>query len=174
MIRPGNRKSDAPRSRFDDDAARMGPPSEASGIVSPAAHGGPHPGVPELPLARNELPKTVQKLIEQQFHSVADVDTLLLLVRDHRGWDASAVARKLRIDVDQTAEILARLRRRGLLRAEEDTYRFDPRDPALAAAVMLLANLYPTYRVAIVSKIYARPSGPITDFSDAFRLRKET
>jgi hypothetical protein len=25
-----------------------------------------------------------------------------------------------------------------------------------------------------VSAIYARPSGPITDFSDAFRLRKET
>lgn len=124
-------------------------------------------------MARTELPRSVQKLIEKHFHSVADVDTLLLLCREQRDWAAHAVARELHIDADQAAAILARLRRNGLLRAEGESYRFHPRDPGLAEAVASLAALYPTYRVAIISLIYARATGPITDFSNAFRVRKE-
>ena len=124
-------------------------------------------------MAWNQLPAAVRHLIEHHFDSGADVDTLLLLCREHRGWTASAVAGELRLDVDQTANILTRLRRSGLLRAEGESYRYHPRDPALADAVGKLAQLYPSYRVAIVSLIYARPTGPIRDFSDAFRLRKE-
>lgn len=124
-------------------------------------------------MARNELPAPVRHLIEHHLESAPDVDTLLLLAREHRNWSASAVASELRIDLDQAANILIRLRRTGLLRAEGEVYRFHPRDPALAEAVAKLAEVYPTYRVAIVSLIYARPTGPIRDFSDAFRLRKE-
>ncbi|MCA1846112.1 MAG: hypothetical protein LC792_23560, partial [Actinobacteria bacterium] len=66
-----------------------------------------------------------------------------------------------------------RLRRRGFLRSQEKSYRFDPRDPAMAVAVAMLAELYPAYRLAVVSLIYARPTGPVRDLSDAFRLRKK-
>jgi len=108
-------------------------------------------------LARNELPTSVQDLIQQHLDSAADVETLLLLRRDHRGWTARAVARELRIDVEQAANILARLRRTGLLRRTEDgTYRFDPREPDLAGAVARLAQLYPAYRVAVVHQLYGR------------------
>lgn len=124
-------------------------------------------------MARNELPRSVQKLIEQHFHSVADVEALLLLLREQSDWAAPAVARELHIDADQAAAILARLRRIGLLQAEGEVYRFHPRDPAVAEAVASLAALYPTYRAAIISLIYARASGPVTDFSNAFRVRKE-
>ncbi len=124
-------------------------------------------------MTRNELPRSVQKLIEQCFHRVADVDTLLLLFRDECDWAAPAVARELHIDADQAAAILARLRRIGLLRAEGEAYRFHPRDPELAEVVASLAALYPAYRTAIISLIYARATGPITDFSNAFRVRKE-
>lgn len=128
---------------------------------------------PEFCLARNELPRRVQELIERHCQSAADVDVLLLLCREHRDWTAAAVANELRIDPDQAAAILARLQRKGLLRAEGASYRFQPRDPSVADAVRTLAELYPAYRVAIVALIYARPTGPIRDFSDAFRLRKE-
>lgn len=124
-------------------------------------------------MARNELPRSVQNLIEQHFHSAPDVETVLLLWREQCGWGAPAVARELRLDLDQTAAILARLHRRGLLQAEGESYRFHPRDPAEAEAVARLAELYPAYRVAIVSLIYARPTGPIKDFANAFRVRKE-
>ena len=129
--------------------------------------------LPELPLARNELPRSVLKLIERHVHSAPDVETLLLLWREEGDWGAPAVARELRLDVEQVAAILARMHRRGLLRAEGASYRFHPRDPAEAEAVAKLAELYPAYRVAIVALIYARPTGPVKDFSDAFRVRKE-
>lgn len=124
-------------------------------------------------MARNELPRSVRDLIEHHFDSAPDVDTLLLLRREQRGWTASAVARELRIDVDQAADILVRLRQRGLLRAEGESYYFHPRDAALTEAVAQLAELYPAYRIAIVYLIYAMPTRRIRDFSDAFRLRKE-
>ncbi len=124
-------------------------------------------------MARNELPRSVRQLIEQHVHSAADIDTLLLLCRHDDLWAPIAVARELRIDEDQAAGILARLCRRGLLRADGDFYRFHPRDATIADAVATLAVLYPTYRVAIVALIYGRPTGPIRDFSNAFRLRNE-
>jgi hypothetical protein len=125
-------------------------------------------------LGRTELPASVRNLIERHLDSAAHVETLLLLCQDEGPWTAQAVARELRIDRDQAAGILDRLSRSGLLGQDgEGSFRYEPRRPKLAEAVALLARLYPTYRVAIVSEIYARPSGPIRDFSEAFRVRKD-
>ena len=114
---------------------------------------------------RKELPTSVQQLIRQHFDSAVDVETLLLLQRDRRGWTESNVARELRVNVDQARNILTRLRRAGLLRANGDAYHFDPREPALAGSVAMLAQMYPAYRLAFVSLIYGRPSGTISDAS---------
>jgi DNA-binding IclR family transcriptional regulator len=107
------------------------------------------------------LPTAVQKLIQRHLASAADVETLLLLRRENRGWTASAVARELRIDGDQAGSILARLHQRGLLREARGSYHFDPRYPEQAEAVASLAQLYPRYRTAVVSLIY----GPAGTFS---------
>jgi hypothetical protein len=116
-------------------------------------------------LTSTQLPASVQQLIQGHFASAADVDMLLLLRRDHRGWTAPAIARELRMDAEQAGTILARLHRTGLLRATGGSYWFDPRDPALAGAAATLAQLYPAYRMAVVSLIYGRPTGAISDFS---------
>ena len=116
------------------------------------------PYIRELPLARNELPTSVQHLIRQHFDSAVDVETLLLLQRDLGDWTPAAVARELRINIDQARDVLIRLRRTGLLRAAGGAYQFDPDDPALAGAAATLARLYPTYRLAVVSLIYRAPS----------------
>ena len=124
-------------------------------------------------MGRTDLPAAVRDLIEHQLDSAADVDTLLLLCTSGSPWSAPAVARELKIDGEQAAEILARLCRSGLLQGGSGAYRYGPKSPKLARAVAALAELYPMYRVAIVSEIYAHPSGPIRDFSEAFRLRSE-
>ena len=116
-------------------------------------------------MASNELPASVQHLIRHHFSSATDVDALLLLRRDHRAWTAPALARELRMNVDQAEAVLSRLQRSGLVRTADDSYRFDPRDPALAGAAAALAQLYPAYRVAVISLIYCRPRGSISDFS---------
>ncbi|HYH51240.1 MAG TPA: hypothetical protein VEG38_16965 [Acidimicrobiia bacterium] len=116
-------------------------------------------------MAPKDLPASVQQLIRQHFSSATDVDALLLLRRDRRAWTASTLARELRMNVDQARAVLTRLQRSGLLRTVDDTYRFDPRDPQLAGATAALAQLYPAYRVAVISLIYGRPTGAISDFS---------
>lgn len=125
-------------------------------------------------MGRTELPLSVKNLIEHHLDSAADVDTLLLLCQTGAAWNGPDLARELRIDDQQAAGILARLARTGLLRRERGAYRYHPRSETLAEAVATLAQIYPAYRVAIVSEIYARPSGPIRDFSEAFRLRGES
>jgi hypothetical protein len=115
-------------------------------------------------LAANELPVSVQRLIRHHFSSATEVEAMLLMRRDGRTWTASGLARELRMNADQAQAILTRLQRSGLLRTVGDTYRFDPRDPALAGAASALARLYPAYRVAVISLIYGRPTGAISDF----------
>ena len=122
-----------------------------------------------------ELPSEVRAFIVRHLTSGAQLEILLLLHRQRdRSWSAAAVGRELRIDAEQAAWSLSRLADDGLLDGDEDAgYRFEPRLRRKASAVDALAGLYPTYRVAIISLIFSKPSGPMQDFSDAFRLREE-
>jgi hypothetical protein len=80
----------------------------------------------------------------------------------------------LRIDLEQAAWVLSRLAADGLLTGDDHAgYRFETRARRKAHAVERLAALYPTYRVAIISLIFSKPSGAMHDFSDAFRLRED-
>ena len=122
-----------------------------------------------------ELPGEVRAFIVRHLTSGAQLEILLLLHRHRdRSWSAAAVGRALRIDLEQAAWGLSRLAAHGLLGGDgESEYRFEPRLRRKAQAVDALADLYPTYRVAIISLIFSKPSGPMRDFSDAFRLREE-
>jgi hypothetical protein len=122
-----------------------------------------------------ELPSEVRAFIVRHLTSGAQLEILLLLHRDRsRPWTAAAVGRELRIDAEQAAWSLSRLLADGLLAGDDESgFRFEPRLKRKAHAVDGLAALYPTYRVAIISLIFSKPSGPMQDFSDAFRLRDE-
>lgn len=124
-------------------------------------------------MSHSELTASVRKLIASHLRSATDVDVVLLLHRTERDWAAADVARELRIDDAQAAEILARLSRRELLSAAGSRYRYSPRTASVDEAVTGLARLYPAYRVAIVSYIYTRPSLPLKGLPDAFRLRND-
>ena len=98
---------------------------------------------------------------------------VLLLLRSvsDRGWTAAEVSRELRIDTDQAARILSRFIRSGFVRGLDDRYRYSPRTATVDANVEALARLYPAYRLAVISIIYAHPTAPLRDFSEAFNLR---
>ncbi len=101
-----------------------------------------------------DLPDSVQRLV-RTLGSAAEIETLLLLSRERHAWTAPGVARKLRFDVDQAAAILGRLSRRNLLLSDGGSYRFHPGNPSEAQAVATLAELYPAYRLAVLSFLYA-------------------
>lgn len=121
-----------------------------------------------------ELPQEVRAFVECHLVTGAQADVLLLVHRDaDRVWIAGAVGRELRIDGKQAEQLLDRFVTSGLLRREADGYRYEPRTRRLADVADAFVALYPTYRVAIISLIFSKPSGSIRDFSDAFRLRDE-
>ena len=114
----------------------------------------------------------LRRFIERHFVSGAHLEVLLLL-RAHRDrtWTARDVSRELRIDADQAGHILERCVRSGLVRTLDGRYRYSPRTAMVDTQVDALAQLYPNYRLAVISIIYAQPTAPIRDFSDAFNLR---
>jgi hypothetical protein len=105
------------------------------------------------------LPATVRRFVEGHFDTVTAVEVLLLLHREQpRSWSSSAVARSLRIDTDQTRNILDSLSRGGLLRRRGFTFEYEPRTPETADLVERLAGLYPRYRYRISDLIFTRRS----------------
>ena len=121
-----------------------------------------------------ELPPEIRAFIERHLVNGAQADVLVLVHDDpdHR-WTASDVGRHLRIDDKQADQLLGRFVASGLLRRDAGGYRYEPRNRQLADGADAFVALYPTYRVAIISHIFSKPSGSIRDFSDAFRIRDD-
>ena len=110
-------------------------------------------------MTADTLPTTVRRFVEGHFDTVTAVEVLLLLHREHpRAWSSKAVARCLRIDTDQTRDILDGLTRGGLVRRRGFTFEYEPGSPEMADLVELLAGLYPRYRFRISDVIFAQHS----------------
>jgi DNA-binding IclR family transcriptional regulator len=98
----------------------------------------------------------VRRFVAGNFDTVTAVEVLLLLHRERRAWTSAAVARSLRIDTDQTRNILDALSGSRLLRRRGLTFEYDPATPEIADVVERLAGLYPRYRYRISDLIFAR------------------
>ena len=108
-------------------------------------------------LGADSLPVTVRQFVEGHFDSVTAVEVLLLLHRERpRSWSSVAVARRLRIDEDQTRDILDGLSRDGLVRRRGFTFEYEPRTEDLADAVDWLGTLYSRYRHRIINIIVTK------------------
>lgn len=110
------------------------------------------------------IPELVRDFIAAHLVSAAHLEVLLLLRRrPSRHFDATAVSRELKIDVDQAGHLLARLAGSGLTDRRSGRYRYHPQSRDLLRAVDGLADLYPAYRLAVLSFIFSRPTGDIHD-----------
>jgi hypothetical protein len=123
------------------------------------------------------IPSDVERFILKTISSVGQLEILLLLYETApRQWTAGAVARELRFAVESVANRLEDLRVRGLIAltaGSEPAYRFAPRDAADEDTVRVLASVYETWRVSVITLIYSKPSDPVRQFADAFKFRKK-
>lgn len=111
-----------------------------------------------------QIPGPVRAFVDAHLTSAVHLEVLLLLRRRPDNlFDAPAVGRELRIDVDQGAQMLSRLARSGLARRRAGCYGYHPRSLYLSRAVDALVEVYPAYRPAIISLIFSRPLGAIHD-----------
>lgn len=120
----------------------------------------------------------VKRFINTHLHGFSQLE-LLLHLRDtpNESVTAEVAARELRLGHEQTADLLDDLHSRGLVALDDGDaparYRYEPKSEELALQVEGLAKLYPTYRHRIVQLIFAKPPESITNFCQAFRLRKD-
>jgi len=100
---------------------------------------------------------------------------LLLQHQPSRAWTAVELGRELRIDEQWSMQHLLDLVKRGLLTStgDEGPFQYAPKAPGLDEIIRQLAIDYAERRVSVIELIYAKPSGSLQDFSDAFRLRKD-
>jgi hypothetical protein len=125
------------------------------------------------------LPREVKRFIYKHLHGFSQLE-LLLHLHDNPSEPITAAmaARELRLGDEQAANLLKDLHARGLLAISDsherrESYRYEPSTRELARQVDALAEMYPTYRHRIVQLIFSKPPDSVTDFAQAFRLRKD-
>ena len=103
------------------------------------------------------LPVAVRKFVEGHFDTVTAVEVLLLLHRERpHTWSSGDVARRLRIDPQQTENILNGLHGMGLVRRIDLRFEYAPGNEAQAGAVDTLAAVYSRYRYTISNLIFSK------------------
>lgn len=124
------------------------------------------------------LTPEVKRFINKHLHGFSQLE-LLLHLRDNptESVTPETAARELRLDHEQAARLLGDLQARGLVVTDSpegrESYRYEPMTRELAQQVEALAKLYPTYRHRIIQLIFSKPPESVTNFSQAFRLRKD-
>ena len=89
-------------------------------------------------------------------------------------WSVAEVFRIIQSSEKSTIHCLEALRETGLVASENPgNYRFSPRDQAMAELAVELAKTYRERRVSVIEFIYRKPTDPIQDFAEAFRLWKD-
>lgn len=124
-------------------------------------------------MATEDIPQEVIRFLAEHVESAVQLEVLLLVQsRPDVNWQATDVARELRISAGWTEESLAKLAGAGILEPVSSAYRYAPRSAETAQTIAALAKCYADRRVTIISLIFSKPPDPIRQFSDAFRFRK--
>jgi hypothetical protein len=124
------------------------------------------------------LTPEAKRFINKHLYGVAQLE-LLLHLRDNPGEPVtpSMAARELRLGEEQAVGLLHDLHLRGLLAIDKSEgqkrYRYEPTSRALARQVEAVAKIYPAYRHRVIQLIFSKPPESVTNFAQAFRLRKD-
>ena len=123
------------------------------------------------------IPDDVRRFVLANIPSVPHLEAALLLrgqpAQDHGVAD---VAARLYVPERSAADLLKALCAAGILQCSEGaqpTYRYSPKDAAIATVMDALARAYAENLVGITTLIHDATQRSAQRFSDAFRLRKD-
>ena len=123
-------------------------------------------------MAEIAISADVERLIAAHFHSVEQLEVLLLLRQDEkRLWTPSDIAFELATTESSAASRLADLAERGFARKQPGGHCYDA--TTHGAVVDRLADAYARRRVRVIGLIFAKSSDAVQGFADAFKLRED-
>jgi hypothetical protein len=122
----------------------------------------------------HELSSEVKDFIAEHIHSVIQLEVLLLVSQDgDKVWTAENVGREVNLSPQLAEAQLDALRSANLLdEAGAGLYRYNPSSDQLRKTVKHLAGAYATQRVAVLTRILAKPVDKVRLFTEAFRMIK--
>lgn len=125
-------------------------------------------------MTENLIPADVRAFIVEHIHSIAEMEMLLLLRANPAAqWTADQIARRIYTPEPTVAKALERMCGEGFLACAENLYRYDVRDDARRDLVDRMATLYSSHLIPVTNVIHDRDRH-LREFSDAFKLKKET
>ena len=126
-------------------------------------------------MQKDDIQGELRTFVAEKIHSVAQLETLLLLLGEpQKSWTAAEASRALYISPEMAAGLLAELAARGLVSASsEGAYRYGPTAEQMDRCVRQLAELYASRRVSIISLIHSSPVDKLRSFADAFRISRD-
>ena len=122
------------------------------------------------------IPRETQAFLRTYIRSIGQLE-LLLAIRDTggRAVTPAGLAKEQRIDPEVAEAHILEMSGAGFLEGpdEEGAFRYGPRSRELAGQVDAMADVYKTYRVAVINFVFSMPSESVQSFADAFRIRKD-
>jgi predicted transcriptional regulator len=112
----------------------------------------------------------LQKFVAQHVHSVEQMEILCVLCDDaQKCWSVAEIFRQVQSSEKSISDCLKKLTANGIVTQTTDGYRLAADKIPLVSE---LAEAYRKRRVMIIELIY-KPTAPIEDFAEAFRLKKK-
>ena len=119
------------------------------------------------------IPEDVRDFILKHIDSIAQLEALLLMRREHHShWTAASIAGRLYIDENEAAAILDHLRTKSLVVGDHGGLGMNTERSESLEVVDRLATLYSRHLIPITNLVHAKPSS-IRAFAEAFKLRKD-
>ena len=125
-------------------------------------------------MAQDTIAADVEAFIVEVMDSVATMEACTLSYRERAArWSIREMAGRLYVEEARARESLERLVRYGILRVEDDCYRYAPSDPQLEALLSRVVQTYDRQLIPVTNLIHSRVKPSITEFANAFRMRKD-
>jgi hypothetical protein len=126
---------------------------------------------------RDPIPSDIERFLLKHIDSIAQLEGLLLLRSEPQtAWSIEALAKRLYIGEQQTAEIVSELCHSGFLivkTSKPRRYQYQPKTAELGNLIDRLAEVYARQLVTVTGLIHSKSKNRIQKFADAFRLRKD-
>jgi hypothetical protein len=121
-------------------------------------------------MTAHAIPEDVREFILQHIHSIAQLEALLLLLNNERGFSLEECASRLYISLEECKTALQPLIAARFIQTEEGRLR--PADETITRKVKQLADVYRRQLIPVTNLIHSKQER-IQKFADAFRVKKE-
>jgi len=119
------------------------------------------------------VPADVRQFLASEITSVGQLEVLLLLRgATEKRWTVDEVARALVMQRSAAASWLEQMAANALIRRSGAGYGYGPPTVEVERTIDRLAESYAKYRVAVIALIFAKPSDAVTEFPEAFRIKR--